>query len=626
MNALLILVDLQRDYLAAPGLQPPAGAVTERAARLLDAFRAAGRPVVHAWTTVDRADDRRMPHWKRLGKWQCVEGTEGHRPPPELQPLDGEPVVHKRFFSAFGTGELDRVLKQLGADTLVLAGVHLHACVRATALDAYERGYRVCIAEDAVASDDPIHAAITRRYLGDRAAEFRPAEFWSGPCDPDPSDISRIQPAVGGATASARTAARDWEGTSPEARVRLLEEWACRIEEDAGMAGAITAETGKPIRHARGEVAATAAQLRAIARRIASEPAPPDEATALVRHRALGVVAVITPWNNPIYIPAGKIGATLAHGNVAVWKPAPAASSVARRLAGHLRAAGAPEGVLGIVTGDRATALALMSDPAVDAVTLTGSSAAGHDAQEICARRNIPLQAELGGNNAAIVWSDADLPAAAAAIAEGAFAMAGQRCTANRRVVVHAASLDAFLELLVEATARLKNGDPMDPGVTIGPLVSRASRDRVDACVARARARGLRIRVPHAEAGEASPSAGAAYHDPTLILADDPRDECVREETFGPVLVVQRAADWDEAIALCNGVEQGLAAALFSRSADLQRAFLAGARAGILKLNISTAGADIDLPFGGWKSSGIGPAEHGASDREFHTRTQTVYR
>ncbi|KAB2671408.1 MAG: aldehyde dehydrogenase family protein [Verrucomicrobia bacterium] len=673
MKPILLLVDLQRDYLRSPGLEPAAGLVTAQASRLLRSFRDLALPVVHVWTTVDRGRDQRMPHWRRMGKWQCEEGTDGHRPPAELQPLPGEAVVHKRFFGAFGTGELERVLNTLEADTLLLAGVHLHACVRASALDAYERGYRVWIADDAVASDDPLHAAITRRYLQERAAEFNSVDHWlrelgvggsrepaaSGDAEPPPLPvaiignahvhrtnlcrITRQSPAregfalatvpvadaaaIGEATGSARRAARDWAHSDPAARVRLLDDWADRIDADAGLAAEIARETGKPIRHARDEVAATAIQLRAIARRVCPDEQPGQDAPAWVRHRALGVIAVVTPWNNPTYIPAGKIGAALLHGNTVVWKPAPAASTVAVRLMRLLQEGGAPDGSVNLVLGDRSVAAGLMADPGVDAVTLTGSTAAGYAAQDICARRHVPLQAELGGNNAAIVWADADLAIAAERIAEGAFAMAGQRCTANRRVIVDERCRGEFLGLLAAAVARLGLGDSMDPGTQVGPLISRESRDRVAACVARARSRGLGITMPHGTSGVGDPCGipGTEYF-PTLVLADDPRDELVQEETFGPVLVVQRAANWAEAISRCNGVRQGLAAALFSGSPELQRCFLAEARAGILKINRSTAGAAVDVPFGGWKASGIGPPEHGSSDREFHTRVQAIYR
>ncbi|MFL5869114.1 MAG: cysteine hydrolase family protein, partial [Thermoleophilaceae bacterium] len=173
MKSLLLLVDLQRDYLASPGLEPAAGSVVERAATLLGGCRELGIPIVHAWTTVSRSDDRRMPHWKRDGRWLCEEGTPGHEPPPELLPEPGESVLHKTFFTAFEGGELDRLLEAEGSERLLLAGIHLHGCVRQAVLDAYQRHpIEIWVAADATASDDPVHAAITRRYLERRAARF----------------------------------------------------------------------------------------------------------------------------------------------------------------------------------------------------------------------------------------------------------------------------------------------------------------------------------------------------------------------------------------------------------------------------------------------------------------------
>jgi acyl-CoA reductase-like NAD-dependent aldehyde dehydrogenase len=260
-----------------------------------------------------------------------------------------------------------------------------------------------------------------------------------------------------------------------------------------------------------------------------------------------------------------------------------------------------------------------MEDERVRAISLTGSTAAGAVAQEIAARRHVPLQAELGGNNAAIVWSDADLDLAAARVAEGAFGQAGQRCTANRRVIVEARCAQALVARLVRATAALGVGDPADPATHVGPLVSPEAKARVEGVIARARGRGAEAIVPH---GRAPPGA---FVVPTIVLCDDPAAEIVQEETFGPVLVVQRAEDFPHALRLLNGVPQGLAAALFSPSAELRTAFLEQADAGVLKLDEATADAGVDAPFGGWKASGIGPPEHGDGDIEFYTRAQALY-
>jgi nicotinamidase-related amidase len=175
MKPLLLLIDLQNDFLAAEGLEPSREEVVRRAADLLDGFRAVEAPVVHVWTTVSRAEDRRMPHWKREGRWICEEGTPGHAPPPELRPRPGETVVHKTGFSAFVAPELDALLRAKAVDLVAVAGVHGHACVRQAVLDVYERHpVEILVAADATASYDSAHAEITRRYLERRAARYVP--------------------------------------------------------------------------------------------------------------------------------------------------------------------------------------------------------------------------------------------------------------------------------------------------------------------------------------------------------------------------------------------------------------------------------------------------------------------
>jgi len=171
MKPALLLVDLQNDFLATPGLEPPPNEVTERAARLLDGCRELGVPAIHVQTTISPDGHDRMPHWRREDRWQCVAGTPGHEPPEALRPRD-EPMVDKTWFSAFSNSKLDGLLGALGTEELVLCGVHLHGCVRTTAIDAYQRGLEVWIASDAVGSYDPLHAEVTRRYLEGRAATF----------------------------------------------------------------------------------------------------------------------------------------------------------------------------------------------------------------------------------------------------------------------------------------------------------------------------------------------------------------------------------------------------------------------------------------------------------------------
>ncbi len=619
MKPLLLLVDLQNDFLSAPGLEPASAEIVAGAARLLARARSAGVPVIHVRTSVDPAADDRMPHWKALGRWKCVPGTPGHAGPPELDPAAGERVVSKRFFSAFDAPELAPALAASGADTLIVAGVHLHGCVRATVLDAYARGFEVAVAEDAVASDDPLHAAVTRRYLDGRAARFAPSDELMG--SGLKSSAFRAPNSEEFRPDPARDAGRQWRRVPPEERGRVLTRLADLLDAAApAIARELAADIGKPVRQGEAETRRSAVLLRNAAALRADAPVKsgPD---SLYRRVALGVVAVVTPWNNPVAIPWGKIGPAIALGNAVVWKPAPPATSVALRTLALAREAGLPEGLVRVVAGDHRVAAAVMSAPGVDAVSISGSSLAGWAAQEICARRRIPLQAELGGNNAAIVWEGADLARAAELVAFGAFSFAGQRCTANRRVIVADALFDAFLAHLTSAVAALAWGDPFHPATQVGPLISEAARDRVAAAVARAAAAGARVIAPHG----AAPRGGGAYFPPTLVIEPAHDSGIVQEETFGPILVVERARDFEEALGLVDGVRQGLVAALFAGPGPWRERFQEAVRAGILKWDSSTADADAFAPFGGWKSSGVGPPEHGPGNVEFYTRLQAIY-
>ena len=187
-----------------------------------------------------------------------------------------------------------------------------------------------------------------------------------------------------------------------------------------------------------------------------------------------------------------------------------------------------------LVEGGEREGMALMADTAVGAVTLTGGSLAGYAAQEVCGRRRIALQAELGGNNAAIVWPDADLDDAARKLAAGAFEMAGQRCTANRRVIVHASVREKFLPMLIEATAALNWGDPLSPETDIGPMVSVKHRDRVAALVERALKQCAPPVLPLGETPSRAARHAAPFYPPTILACEDPDSEIVQEESFGP--------------------------------------------------------------------------------------------
>jgi alpha-ketoglutaric semialdehyde dehydrogenase len=664
MSPMLVLINLDEESLRAPSLEPAAARLVERASVALAVCRERSIPVAHlksvpsAYSPSTRASPPKRRSIADITEPSC---------PHALLPSGVELVLT----GTSADRELERCLERLRIETVILCGLQLHQTVRQAALSALGRGLGVWVVTDAVASDDPLHAAISLRHLDELGIDLissdqleallsarsvlssgeesgilsMPSSIVDGrtgqqtprvlvhrsPRRPDvPLWAVPIcgDDGVAHATASARRAWPAWTRTEPLARASLLTRLADRLEGQADRLAVMLAdEIGKPSTQGKGEVVRSAVMLRAVSARAAAVSEQQVTKTAKFRHRSIGAIALISPWNSPLYIPLGKIAPALLFGNTVVWKPAPAGTSIAARLLDELLAVGCPPGVVSLVSGDGTTAAVLMSDPRIDAVTLTGSSLAGFCAQEICGRRRIPLQAELGGNNAAIVWSDCDLAHAARQVAEGAFGMAGQRCTANRRVIVDARCMDDYLSLLERAAADLAWGDPMDPSTQVGPLITEAQRERVAALIARSAEQGMTIVVPHESSASREDHRldARTYCPPTIIRCPDPRDEVVQEETFGPVLVVQEANGWDQAISLCNGVRQGLAAALFSPSAQLRERFMFEAEAGILKLDRSTADAEVDLPFGGWKASGIGPAEHGECDREFYTRTQTIY-
>ncbi len=475
MKPVLLLIDMQRDFLNSVGLQPAAGQLVERTATLLQTCRQHEIPVVHVITTVRRDDDCRMPHLKTADRWLCEAETAGHETPRALRPLPSEAVFEKTRFSAFQGDRFDASLTSLDCDTLIVAGVHLHGCVRTTVLDAYQRGFAVLIAADAVGSDDPLHDAITRRYLADRCTRFETVdslrrilagesrhalvhycprdtrrELWQVPVND--ADV------IAAATEVAASAQLSWQDVERKCRADVLKRVAQQLEEQqTELSEQMADEIGKPIAQGLAEVRFGIELLSHVALQ-AGEPIEYSTGAARFRYRPIGVVGIVTPYNNPLAIPLGKIAPALLWGNAVAWKPAPAGTGVAWRLMRIFRDASVPEGLIHLITGDHGTARLLAQDHRISAVTLSGSPTAGWALQDACTRRNIRYQAELGGNNAAIVWDYADRAAACNAIVKAAFGFAGQRCTANRRMIVPRGDYEMMIDLIAKVHCRLGVG------------------------------------------------------------------------------------------------------------------------------------------------------------------------
>ncbi len=661
----LVLIDLQHDYLGRPGLVPDVPSLCARVATLLDGVRRLGLPVVHARTLVRADGSDRMPHWKRQGILQCVDGTPGAEAPSALASVDGELVARKRYFSAFGDPRLEPWLRERGIDRVVLAGVYTHACIRSTALDAYERGFEVCIADDAVGTTEPLHAEITRAYLAERAASFwtvadvlaelgndrastsRPAG------DPlpvaviagarravegrhyyvhrDPCRTARVlsqlplgaEAEIADAVRAAETAGRAWARVAATERAEFLDRWAADLDAHRGRnADLLVREIGKPRRAAEEEAGRAAAHAR-VAAELVRTTVPTEVAPGIsAAPRPLGVVGLVTPWNNPLAIPVGKVAPAVGFGNGVVLKPAPQGSETALALVESLERAGLPAGVVNVVLGTTDAVRALCRDPRIAAVSVTGSLETGRTVAALAAQAMKPLQAELGGNNAAVVLADADLERVVPELIRAAFVFAGQRCTAIRRFVVERAIAVRFEAMALEAIRGLTVGDPDDRSTEVGPLVSVAHRDRVLATIERARADGARLAI----GGTIPPGlTDGAWLAPALLIADERNSRIVQEETFGPVAVLQIANDLEDALALANGVPQGLLQSVHTRDAGARARALAAAEVGMVQLSSGPLAVHPRAPFSAWKASGLGPPEHGIWDAAFYTRTQAVY-
>jgi len=433
--------------------------------------------------------------------------------------------------------------------------------------------------------------------------------------------VAAAEPAaVRAAAEAARKAQADWLDAGAAERAQALGQAADAVQAVAQeLAGLAVREVGKPLAEARAEVARSVAILRYYAQQpfdpVGALHNPSGRGLLYTTRRPRGLAGLITPWNFPFAIPLWKAAPALAYGNAVLLKPAEPATGCALRLH-ELLAPFLPAGLFTVVAGGAETGQAVVD--VADVVSFTGSTAVGRAIVVAAARRGIPVQAELGGQNPAIVLPDADLDAAARSIAAAVAGYAGQKCTATKRVLVVGDPAE-FTESLVAAVRGQVVGDPAREDVTVGPVIDAAARDRVLAAAASVTDAGGRLLTGGAKAADVG-----WYVAPTV--ADGlPEDHLLeREEVFGPICSVSSVATLDQAISRANSVEHGLVAGLYTR--DLAGALHAVNRlsAGMIKVNAPTTGVDFYLPFGGVKASGYGGKEQGKAAVDTFTSTHTV--
>ncbi len=452
----------------------------------------------------------------------------------------------------------------------------------------------------------------------------------------NPADISDVIGVYTRATAdqvsmavsAARTALPGWAGASPQVRSDLLENIAQQLLARKDEIGRILArEEGKTLAEAVGETARAAQIFRFFAGeaiRVAGDAIAsvrPDVDVDVVRE-PMGVIGLITPWNFPIAIPAWKIAPALAYGNAVVFKPADLTPASAHVLSEIIHDAGCPAGVFNLVMG-RGSVVgdAIVGHPQVDAISFTGSVPVGRAMAVQAAQGMKKIQLEMGGKNPMVIMDDADLDIAVPTVLNAAFFSTGQRCTATSRIIVQAGIHDAFVDRLATEAQALQVGNPLDDKTQIGPVVSEKQLLGNLDYVALAGSEGAEVL-----GGERLNRETEGYFQaPALFLNATNAMRSSREEIFGPCASVIKVADFDEALATANDTEFGLSSGICTSSLKVAREFKRQSQAGMVMVNLPTAGVDYHVPFGGRKGSSYGSREQGRYAAEFYTTIKTAY-
>jgi acyl-CoA reductase-like NAD-dependent aldehyde dehydrogenase len=453
----------------------------------------------------------------------------------------------------------------------------------------------------------------------------------------NPSNVADIvgeyaranEPQVRAAIAAARAAFPAWARGGIQARADMLDRIGNEIlarKEELGVL--LSREEGKTKPEGIGEAMRAGYLFKFFAGevvRLAGEVLPsvrPGIKVEITRE-PVGVVGIITPWNFPIAIPAWKIAPALAYGNCVVFKPADLVPGCAWALAEIIARAGVPAGVFNLVMGRGSVVGEILSTaPEVDAVSFTGSAAVGRRVAQNCAARLAKVQLEMGGKNPQVVLDDADLDIAVNVSIQSAFFSTGQRCTAASRLIATAGIHDRFVKALTEKMRALKVDDALKDGTDIGPVVDPQQLKQNLHYIELGRKEGAKL----VAGGERLKRGAEGYYlEPALFTDTTSQMTINREEIFGPIASVIRVKDYEEALAVANDTPYGLSSGIATTSLKYAEHFKRNSAAGMVMVNLPTAGVDYHVPFGGRKASSYGPREQGRYAVEFYTAVKTAY-
>jgi aldehyde dehydrogenase (NAD+) len=476
---------------------------------------------------------------------------------------------------------------------------------------------------------------MTQPYSNYIAGEWVPGS--SVTRDINPSDLSDVvgeyaqadAKQVDQAIAAARAAAPGWAVFNTQARADILDKIGNEILARKDELGKLLSrEEGKTLPEGTGEVARAGNVFKFFAGEVLRRsgeliPSVRPGIDVEITREPIGVVGIIAPWNFPSAIPAWKVAPALAYGNCVVFKPADLVPGSSWAIADIISRAGVPAGAFNLVMGrGSVVGEVIVNDPRVDAISFTGSVETGRKIAAKAVAQMKKLQLEMGGKNPLVVLDDADLKTAVESAVNGAFFSTGQRCTASSRLIVTQGIHDKFVAAMVERMKAITVGNALKPGVQMGPVVDKSQLNQDLFYIEEGKKEGAKLAFG---GNQLKRETEGFYLEPALFT--DTRNEMRinREEIFGPVASVILAKDYDEALALANDTPFGLASGVITTSLKHAAHFRRNSQAGMVMVNLPTAGVDYHVPFGGRKGSSYGPREQGRYAQEFYTAVKTAY-